>query len=42
MFIWIYVLISHSEPLLKPTGLNSGTAGYVFGGTYVGEYLGEY
>jgi hypothetical protein len=27
---------------LKPTGLNSGTGGYVFAGTNVGEYLGEY
>jgi hypothetical protein len=38
----MYVLISHSEPLPKPTGLKGGTAGKVLSGTKVGKYLGEY
>ena len=38
----MYVLISHSEPFPKPTGLVTGSGGNVFSGTAVGEYLGEY
>ena len=38
----MYVLIPHSDPFPNPTGVKTGTAGKVFAGTKVGEYLGEY
>lgn len=38
----MYVLISHSDPFPNPAGVKTGTAGKVFAGTKVGEYLGEY